>query len=77
MVHASIHSPCHHQTILFERTVCHFSQANPDHIKRSPVDLFDWESALTNLDANEQVSVFSDTIANAMSNFVPNEILIC
>ena len=39
--------------------------------------MFDWESALTDLDVNEQVSIFNNTITNIMSNFVPNEIIIC
>ena len=29
------------------------------------------------LNINEQVSVFNDAITNIMSNFVPNEIIIC
>ena len=52
----------------------HFSQVTSDHIKRA-VDLFDWESALIDLDVNEQVSVFNDKITN-MSNFVLNEIIV-
>ena len=39
--------------------------------------MFDWESALIDLNVNEQVSVVNDTITNIMSNFVPNEIIIC
>ena len=39
--------------------------------------MFDLESALIDLNVNEQVSVFNDTITNIMSNFVPNEIIIC
>ena len=39
--------------------------------------MFDWESALTDLDVNERAPVFNDTITNVMSNFVPNEIIIC
>ena len=62
-VHTSLHPHCHHQTIFakfdlkvfyppsYERTVWHFSQANFDNIKRA-VDLFDWESALIDLDVN-------------------------
>ena len=53
----------------------HFSQVTSDHIKRA-VDLFDWESALFDLDVNEQVSVFNDKITNIMSNFVLNEIIV-
>ena len=37
-----------------------------DHIKIA-VDLFDWESELTDLDINEQVSIFNNTITNIMS----------
>ena len=53
----------------------HFSQANSDHVKRA-VDLFNWESALTNLNVNEKVFVFNNTITTIMPNFVPNEIII-
>ena len=42
-----------------------FFEANSDRIKRA-VDLFDWESALTDLDVNERVPVFNDTITNVM-----------
>ena len=38
--------------------------------------MFDGESALTDLDVNEQVSVLNDTITNIMSNRLPNEITI-
>ena len=39
---------------------------------------FGWESALNNLDANDQVSVFNLTIMNIVTNIViPNEIVTC
>ena len=87
-VHSSLHSNCHHQIVHakfdlkvfypppYERTVWHFSRANSDHIKKT-INLFDWESSLNNLDVNEQVSVFNETITNIMSNFVPNELITC
>ena len=87
-VHPSLHFNCHHQIIYakfnlkvfypppYERTVWHFSRANFDHIKKA-IDLFDWESLLNNLEVNEQVSVFNETIMNVMSNFVPNELITC
>ena len=56
------------------KAVLHFSQANSDHIKKA-TNLFDWESSLNNLDVNEQVSVFNETILNIISNFVPNELI--
>ena len=37
------------------------------------VNLFDGESAGTDLGANEQISVFNDAITNIMSNYVPNK----
>ena len=87
-VHVSLHPHCHHQIILakfdlkvfypppYERTMWHFSQANSDRIKRA-VDLLDRESALHDLDVNEQVPLFNDAITDITSNFVPNKIIIC
>ena len=74
----SLHPCCHHRIIfihLLMRDVWHFSQVNSDHMNRT-VNLFDWESTLTDLGVNEQISVFNDTITN-ISNFVPNKIIIC
>ena len=50
--------------------------ANSDHIKTA-IGLFDWESTLNYIDANDQVSVFNSTILNIVSNFIPNEIITC
>ena len=87
-VHASLHANCHHQIIYakfdlkiiypppYERTVWHFKHANSDHIKRA-IDIFDWESALNYIDANDQVSVFDSTILNIVSNFISNETIAC
>ena len=60
----------------YERTVWHFSRTNSDHIKNA-INLFHWESSLNNLDVNEYVSVFNQTIMNIMSNFVLNELVTC
>ena len=81
-VHAPFQPHCHRQIIFeefdlnvfypppYEKTMWYFSQANSDRIKRA-VDLFDWESALIDLDVNEQVPVFNDKIKNIiMSSFV-------
>ena len=87
-VHAPLHSNCHHQIIYakfylkifypppYERTVWHFKHANSDHIKRA-IDIFDWESALNHIDANDQVSVFNSAILNTVTNFIPNETMTC
>ena len=62
----------------YERTAWHFSRANSDYIKKA-INLFDWEweSSLNNLDVNEQLSAFNETIMNIMFNFVPNELVTC
>ena len=85
-VDASLHPHCHRQLIFakldlkvfyptsYDWTVWHFPQANSDHIKRA-VDLFNCESALIDLDVNEQVFVSNDAITNIMSNFLPNKII--
>ena len=39
--------------------------------------MFYWESALSYLDANDQVSVFNSTIMNIATNFIPNETITC
>ena len=54
----------------------HFKHANYDHIKRA-IDIFDWESALNHIDANDPVSVFNSAILNIVSNFILNETMTC
>ena len=56
--------------------MCHFSQEDSDPIKKA-INLFNWEYSLDNLDVNEQVSVFNESIMNSMFNFVPNELVTC
>ena len=87
-VYPSLRSNCHQQIVyaqfdlkvfylpLYERTVWYFSQVNYDHIK-IVIKLYDWKSSLNNHDVNEQVPLFSKTIMNSMSNFVPNELITC
>ena len=58
----------------YERTVWHCSWANLDH-KKKPINLFDWESLVNNLDVSEEVSLFNEAIMNIMSKFVPNELV--
>ena len=43
--------------------MCHFKDENADHIKRA-IDIFDWESTLNCINADDQVSVFNLTIQN-------------
>ena len=41
------------------------------------IDIFDWESAVNYIDANDQVSVFNSTVLSIVSNFIPNETITC
>ena len=87
-VYASSHSNCYHQIAYtkvdlkifypppYERTMWHLKHASSDHIKRA-IDIFDWQSALNNLAANDPVSVFNLTIMNVLKNFIPNETIKC
>ena len=87
-VHASLHSTCHHQIIYakfnlkifypppYESMVWHFKYANSDHMKRA-ISIFDWESELNYLDANDQVSLFNSTIKNIVTNFIRNRTVSC
>ena len=80
----SLHLNCHYQTVFakfnltvfypppYKRLVWHYQQTNTYLIKRV-IELFDWEKSLSNLDGNEQVSVFNETIMNIFENFIPYE----
>ena len=45
-------------------------------IKRT-VDAFDWEGAMLNLNTNDQVDLFTDTLLNIFKNFIPHKNIKC
>ena len=76
---------CHHQIIFckiniripppppYERMIWHFNQANVKAIQKS-ITSFPWTQQLQlNSNPNWQVKIFTNTILNIMSAFVPNE----
>ena len=83
-VHSSLRPNCHHQIIHakfylkifypppYERVVWHYQDANNDLIQRS-ISQFNWERAFSNKGVNKQISIFSETILNIMTSFIPNE----
>ena len=83
-VHPSLHLNCHHQIvfekfnlqIFYPREIWHYKQANIEHISR-PITDFNWDRAFLNTNVNEKVSVFSSTIMNILSNFIPHETIVC
>ena len=87
-VHSSLHSNCHHQIVfakfklmisyppLYSREVWHYREANTDIIRRA-VSNFNWEKIFYNTNVSKKVSIFSETILNVLSTYIPHETLIC
>ena len=60
----------------YPREIWHYKQANTELIRRAITD-FNWYRAFVNTNANEKVSIFSNTILNILSNFIPHETIVC
>ena len=87
-VHSSLHANCHHQIVFakfdlkiyypppYEREVWHYQEADSILIRRA-IHEFNWKRALSNLNVDEQVTVFNRTILNIMKNFIPHETIVC
>ena len=83
-IHFSLHQNCHHQIVFakfnlkvhypppYKRELRHFEKTNTDHIKRA-VNGFPWERSFANLDINDKVYLFNETIKDILSNFIPDE----
>ena len=83
-IHLSLHQNCHHQIVFakfnlkvhypppYERELWHFEKTSTDHIKRV-VNEFPWERSFANLDINDKVYLFNETIKDILSNFIPHE----
>ena len=87
-VHTSLHPNCHHQIVFakldlqiyypppYPREIWYYAQANTKLIRRTITD-FNWDRVFLNTDVNEKVSIFSNTILNILSNFIPHETIVC
>ena len=83
-VHPSLCRTCHHQIIFakicfkvhspppFEREIWHYNRARVDLIKKS-IQTFDWDRAFLDLNINDQVEIFNNTLFNIFRNFIPHE----
>ena len=60
----------------YEREIWHFQKANTDQI-RKVIEQLSWDRSFKNLDVNEMVFLFSRTMKNFLSNYIPHEIVIC
>lgn len=54
----------------------HFKHVNSVQVKWA-IELFNSQSTLNNLNANNQVSVINTTFMNTVTNFAPNETTTC
>ena len=87
-VHPLLHPNCHHQIVFpnfdlqiyypppYPREIWNYKQANTELIRRAITD-FNWDRAFLNTNVNEKVSIFSSTILNILSNFIPDETIVC
>ena len=87
-VHSFLHANCHHQIVfaksdlkiyyppLYEREVWQYQEVDSILIRRA-IHEFNWKRVLSNLNVDEQVTVFNRTILNIMKNFIPHETTVC
>ena len=60
----------------YEREVWHYQNANVDQIRQA-ISEFPWDNRFTNINVNEQVQLFTQTIINIISNYIPHETITC
>ena len=84
----SLHPNCHHGILFakfnlqiyypppYPRGIWHYKQVNTELVKRAISD-FNWGIAFLNTNVVEKVSIFSFTIMNILSNFIPHETIVC
>ena len=58
----------------YERLVCDYKRANESAINAA-LNHLDWEFLFSNESVNQQVIIFSQTVINIFSNFVPNKLV--
>ena len=85
-VHFSFHANCHHQIVFrkfdlkiyylppYEREV--WQEADAILIRRA-IHKFSQKRVLSNVNVDEQVTVFNRTILNILKNFIPHETIAC
>ena len=83
-VHSSLHANCHHHITFakfslkihypppYEREVWYYQKVNVDQIRQA-ISEFPWDNRFANINENEQVQLFTQTIINIISNYIPHE----
>ena len=54
----------------------HYVRANVDQIRQATIE-FPGDNRLTNINVNEQVQLFTETIQNIIFNYIPHETITC
>ena len=87
-VHSSLHSNRLHHIMFakfdlkihypspYEREVWHYQSTNVGQI-RLAISKFPWDDRFANISINEQVQLFTQTLQNVISNYIPHEIITC
>ena len=52
------------------------NKANSELICRQ-INQFSWDNKFSNIDVNQKVYLFNQTVKNVLSNFIPHETVIC
>ena len=58
------------------KTVWYYERTNNELIRRA-IDQFDWLRALYNVNVDEKVHFFTNTLLNIIQRFIPHETIIC
>ena len=57
---------------LYEREIWHYEKPNADLIRRS-IDQFTWDVRFAQINVNQKVYLFNQTIKKILYNFIPDE----
>ena len=83
-----MHPNCHHQIVYakfnlqiyfpppYLREVWHYKDVNTEVIKKA-ISEFNWQRAFLNTTVDEKVGIFTKTVFNIISNFIPHETILC
>ena len=59
-----------------DREICHYEKANVDLICRS-IDQFPWDFRFAQINENQKVYLFNQTVKKILCNFKPHETVTC
>ena len=60
----------------YVQEVLHYQDANTELIRQA-INEFNWQRVFLNTNVNEKMDIFKSTILNILSNFIPQEVVVC